>query len=103
MRKLTLFVSSLVLFSIAGLTNATPAWAPSMLQHVKPWSTDPVLVSAVKQQNSKRFTLENIKERDKVWMATPGIDEFMQTLLDNRAANRLKALEKSQPYFLELF
>lgn len=103
MRKCTLFFSSLILFSLAGLTNATPAWAPSMLEHVKPWSTDPVLVSAVKRQNRQRLTLEGIKQRDKVWMATPGIDSFMKTLLNNTAADRLNALEKSQAYFLELF
>ncbi len=103
MRKLTLFISTLILFSVASLTNATPAWAPSMLEHVNAWSTDPLLVSAVKRQNRERLTLEGIKERDKVWMATAGIDEFMQPLLDNRAADRLKALETSKPYFLELF
>ena len=103
MRKLTLLFSSLILFSVAALTSATPDWAPSMLETVKPWSTDPVLVAAVKRQNRQQLTLEGIKERDKVWMATPGIDSFMKTLLNNTAADRLKALEESQAYLLELF
>lgn len=103
MRKGTLFFFSLILFSMAGLTSAAPTWAPSVLEHVNPWSTDPVLVSAVKRQNRERLTLEGIKERDKVWMATPGIDGFMTALLNNTAADRLRTLEKSQPYFLELF
>jgi hypothetical protein len=103
MNRLTLFVSTLVFFAVTALTHAAPAWSPSVLEYVKPWSTDPMLVSAVKKQNTEGLSLEVIKQRDKVWMATPGIDEFMGAILNNRTAAHLKELESSKPYFLELF
>lgn len=64
---------------------------------------DPVLVEAVKVENAKGKTLDQIKERDKKWMATAGMDDFMKAIQGNAAAKRLLDIQKSAPYFAEMF
>jgi len=64
---------------------------------------DPALVEAVKAENAKGKTLDKIKELDKKWMATAGMDDFMTAILSNAAAKRLREIQKSAPYYAELF
>lgn len=67
------------------------------------WGTDPIIVNAVKNENAKGKTLEQIKEVDKKWMATAGIDAFMKSLMDSPCGKHLQELQKSAPYFAEIF
>lgn len=65
--------------------------------------TDSVIVAAVKEQNAKGKTLDQIKEMDKKWMATSGVDDFMKSLMNSEAGKRLKSIQKSAPYYAEIF
>ncbi|MFZ5775670.1 MAG: PDC sensor domain-containing protein [Thermodesulfobacteriota bacterium] len=65
--------------------------------------TDPVIVQAVKDENAKAKTLAQIKEKDAKWMATPGVVDYMKSLMDNPCGKRLKEIQKSAPYYAELF
>lgn len=67
------------------------------------WGSDPVLVAAVKQQNAAGMSLDEVKKKDAAWMATTGVNDFMQSLMSNNAAKQLKSLESSKPYFTETF
>lgn len=67
------------------------------------WGEDPVVVTAVKAQNGKGLTLEEIKALDEQWIATPGIADFMKPVLENECAQHLLTLQESAPYFAEIF
>lgn len=67
------------------------------------WGTDPIIVKAVKEENAKGKTLDKIKEIDKKWIATPGIDEFMKSLLENECGKYLRQLQKTAPFYAEIF
>jgi len=65
--------------------------------------TDPVIVKAVNAENSKGKTLDQIKEMDKKWMATPGVADYMKALMENDCGKRLKEIQKSASYYEEIF
>src|SRR4030042_3397526 len=53
------------------------------------FGTDPIIVGAVKAENAKRKSLDQIKELDKKWMATPGVVDYMKALMDNECGKYL--------------
>lgn len=65
--------------------------------------TDPIIVEAVKAENAKGKTLDQIKELDKKWIATPGIADYMKALMESKCGKHLKDIQKSKPYFAEIF
>src|SRR3990172_219575 len=65
--------------------------------------TDPVIVKAVKAENAKGKTLDQIKELDKKWMATPGIADYMKALMDSECGKYLRKIQASTPYYAEIF
>ena len=65
--------------------------------------SDPIIVAAVKDENAKGKTLDQIKEKDKKWKATPGVDESMKSLMNSKAGKHLQSIQKSAPYFAEIF
>ena len=67
------------------------------------YGTDPVIVKAVKAANAKGMTLAQIQEMDKKWMAHAGIADYMKALMDSECGKYLGAIQKSQPYFSEIF
>lgn len=64
---------------------------------------DPVIVEAVKAENAKGKTLDQIKELDAKWMATPGIADYMKVLMDSECGKYLRSLQQSAPYYAEIF
>ena len=67
------------------------------------YGTDPVIVEAVKAENAKGKTLDDIKAMDEKWKGTAGVADFMQALMDNPCGKRLAEIQKSEPYFSEIF
>jgi hypothetical protein len=65
--------------------------------------TDPVIVKAVKEENAKGKTLDQIKAKDKEWMATAGIADYMKTLMDSECGKHLAGIQKSAKYYAEIF
>jgi hypothetical protein len=65
--------------------------------------TDPVIVRAVKEQNEKGMTLEEIKKMDEKWKAHAGIADYMQVLIDSECGKHLRDLQKNTNYFAEIF
>jgi hypothetical protein len=67
------------------------------------FGTDSVIVEAVKAENAKGKTLDDIKAMDEKWKATAGVADFMQALMDNECAKKIQDIQKTQPYFSEIF
>jgi len=67
------------------------------------WGTDPVIIEAVKAENAKRKTLDQIKAMDEQWKATPGIVDFMSKLMESECGKHLRNLQEQTPYFAEIF
>ena len=99
----TLAIAILTVFSMSAAAEQAPESVKQLAEKLKAWGENPALVAAVKAQNAKKQTLEQIKQRDTTWRDTSGVDDFMQTILNNPAAAELRKLEKSEPFFFELF
>ncbi len=65
--------------------------------------TDPIIVAAVKAENAKGKTLDQIKAMDAEWMSIPGYSDFMKSLMDSECGKHLKALIDSNDYYAEIF
>ena len=65
--------------------------------------TDQVIVEAVKAENSKGKSLDQIKEMDKKWIAHAGIADYMQALMDSECGKYLRKIQKSASYYAEIF
>lgn len=64
---------------------------------------DPVIVEAVKAENARGKTLAAIREMDEKWKTTPGIADFMQTMMDSKCGRYLIRIQDKNPYFAEIF
>ena len=67
------------------------------------FGSDPVIVQAVKAQNARSQTLEQIQELDKKWRDTPGIADFMEAIMENDCAKHLREIQESKPFYAEIF
>jgi len=102
---------SIVLSALLFLSTAPTVWAEEAPQKIKDlaqnqlasYGKEPVIVEAVKAENAKSKTLAQIKDRDTKWMATPGLDADMKALMESPCGRFLGDLQKSNPYFLEIF
>lgn len=67
------------------------------------YGTDPVIVNAVKAENAKNKTLDQVKAHDQKWIGTPGVADFMKALMESECGKRLREIQKSKPFFAEIF
>ena len=65
--------------------------------------TDSVIVAAVKAENAKGKSLDQIKEMDKKWKATPGVVDYMKALMDSECGKYIAGIQSSAPYYAEIF
>ncbi len=96
-----LLAGSLIVVMADAYAEDTPAAVTALIPVIKKWGEDPVLIAAVKEQNAKGMTLDQIQKRDKEWMATTGMDDQMKAMMKNAAAQELDKLEATKPYFFE--
>jgi hypothetical protein len=97
--NLFLFVTS----SLLAAEKASPKIIDLANSKLIKWGSDPVIVSAVKGENAKNKTLDQIKEMDKKWMDTAGVDGFMKSLMESPCGKHLQTLQKTSPYYAEIF
>ncbi len=64
---------------------------------------DKVIVKAVKAQNKKGMTLNDIKAMDKKWKAEKGLADYQKALIDNECGQRLRELWRGSTYIAEIF
>ena len=65
--------------------------------------TDPIIVNAVKAENLKGKTLDQIKELDEKWKGHAGIADYMSSLMDSECGKHLRDIQNSAEYFAEIF
>lgn len=68
-------------------------------ERLQGWSSDPVLVQAVKAQNAQKVSLAEIQRIDKEWIG----GKLRKEVLTGPCANRLRELSHQQPYYVEVF
>ncbi len=102
-RMSRVIVMALALASPFAVAEDAPQSVIDLTGTLKTWGVDEVLVSAVRAQNEAGLTLDAIKARDNEWRGTEGLDDEMQAMMENTAAKRLLELEKTQPFYFELF
>jgi hypothetical protein len=106
-----LLKSAVFIFSIVGAVaevwavaaEEVPNSLNARLGEIEKLGEHPLIIAAVEARNAINMSLESIQQRDKEWMANKGIDAGMRELMENDAANALRAIEKSQPYYVEMF
>lgn len=96
--------------AILMLTSAAACYAEkapdavnSIVPELESWGTNAVLIAAVQEQNGKGMSLDDIKARDAEWRKVDGLDAGMTAMMESDAAQALSKLEKTQPYFFEVF
>jgi len=67
------------------------------------YGTDPIIIAAVKAENAKGKSLDDIKAFDEKWKSTPGVADFMSGLMTSECGKHLQSVQKSKPYFAEIF
>ena len=65
--------------------------------------TDPIIVKAVKNENAKRKSLAQIQNMDKKWKATPGIADYMQSMMDSECGRHLRSMQSGSTIYAEIF
>ena len=77
-----------VMFLIVGSTLVFAEKAPQKVidlanSKLAGLGTDPVIVKAVKAENAKGKSLEQVKDLDKKWKANAGIADYMKAMMDS--------------------
>jgi hypothetical protein len=108
MKRTTMIIMiSLFFIAVAGMVNAAEKAPQKVIDlansTLAKLGTDPVIVAAVKAENSKGKTLAQIKEMDEKWKAHAGIASYMQAMMDSECGKRLQAIQSSAPYYSEIF
>jgi len=62
----------------------------SKIRVVQHMALNPVVIQAVRRQNSERLTVETINERDEKWQNSPDTDDFKIKILGNAAGRFLR-------------
>ena len=65
--------------------------------------TDKTIVDAVKSENAKGKTLDQIKTADTAWIGTPGVTDDMKKLIDSDCGKRLIAFRNEHDFVTEVF
>lgn len=62
-----------------------------------------VIVEAVKAENAKGKSLDQIKQLDQKWRSTPGLADYMKALMDSECGKFINTIQKSTSYYSEIF
>lgn len=64
---------------------------------------DPVIIEAVKAENAKGKTLEQIQAMDKKWKGHAGVADYMQAMMDSKCGKHLAGVQEGAEYYSEIF
>ena len=101
-------IVAIVMFIIGTATAAHAEQAPQKVydlakSKLAAIGANPVIVAAVKAENAKAKTLDQIKDMDGKWKATPGIADYMKAIMESPCAGQLRGIQNSAGYFSEIF
>ena len=64
--------------------------------------TDSIIVNAVKMQNAKNMSLDEIKLKDEQWQAAAGITDLMRSLMESECGRHLRNIKSKAPSYSEI-
>ena len=67
------------------------------------YGNDAILAAAVKAQNGKGMTLDDIQSMDAKWRDTPGVADFMKPLMASECGKHLVQIMDDNPAIVEIF
>jgi len=67
------------------------------------YAADKIVVDAVKAENAKGKSLDQIKKIDDKWLGTAGVDDFMKGMMTSAAGKYLIELRDKYPFLREIF
>lgn len=67
------------------------------------FGNDPVIVKAVKEENAKGKTLDQIKDMDAKWQAHAGVADYMKAMMDSECGKHLQGIEDGSQQYAEIF
>lgn len=100
-KALVLLIGLFVLMASAWAQNGAQI-IKEVVPLVQSWSTNPVLVTAVHEQNARQQSIEQIQSVEAAWSTLASTAPQVQALMTNEAAEALKKLQQSRPFFAEL-
>jgi hypothetical protein len=65
--------------------------------------SDPVIVAAVKAQNAKGMSLDEIKAMDEKWKGQAGVADYMKAIMESKTGQHIRQIQESQEYYAEIF
>ena len=68
-----------------------------------PFGRNAVVIGAVRAQNARGVSLDQIKSIDRDWIATEGVTRFMLNIMSNDCALALYNLQARYPFIVESF
>lgn len=104
--------ASLVGVFLAVLVTGAPfCWAETAVQKVTNYANtqlfqiaaEKVIVDAVKAENAKRKSLDQIKKLDEKWMGTSGVDDLMKGMMTSPAGKKLTEVAEKYTFLREIF
>jgi hypothetical protein len=107
MRKIVVLLMVSLFFGCMAATAIAESAPPKVVDlanaELVKLGTDPVIVNAVKAENAKGKTLEQIKAKDEQWKATAGIADYMQAMFDSECGRHLRDIQNGADYYAEIF
>jgi len=108
MRKLTILLIVCTFIIMYSMTVYSGEQAPARVKalarnHLVLVRSDPVIVSAVKDANAKKKTLEKIKEIDNKWSNTIGTDDFVNSIMSCSCSQHLDSIKNGNDLYEKIF
>jgi hypothetical protein len=100
---LVLVLSGVLVAADSPPEKASPAVVDYVQSKIVPLGTDPVIVAAVKAENARRKSLDEIKELDEKWKRTPGVADYMKALMESDCGKHLRSLQSAAGFYAEAF
>jgi len=105
------FCVCLLSFFFLSVIGASYSFAETAVEKVEKYANikliqlaaDKLIVDAVKAENAKGKTLDQIKKTDDKWMATQGVDDFMKGMMTSPVGKHLIELNGKYPFLREIF
>ena len=107
MKKNVFILITLFLFvctASLGLAEEAPQKIKDLAQtKLAALGKEAVIVNAVKAENDKAKTLDQIKAMDEKWRNTPGLADYMKAIMDSECGQFIRGIQKSDPIYSEIF
>lgn len=98
-----LLLAALPTVSLAADEEAPASVVKMANSELSALGTDPVIVAAVKAENARGKTLEQVQATDQEWRKTAGITPFMKALMESPCGQYLHKVQEAKPFLAEVF